>query len=80
VSPARSLALAALAAVALALAACGGGDEAGPPVSDEPLAFAWPPTAGERYPDLELLDFRGAPVRLSDFEGRVLLIEPVGMT
>jgi cytochrome oxidase Cu insertion factor (SCO1/SenC/PrrC family) len=45
-----------------------------------PLSFAWPPVVDETYPDLELTDFRGEVVRLSSFKGRVLLIEPIGMT
>jgi hypothetical protein len=40
----------------------------------------WPPRVGEPYPDLELVDQTGRPVRLSSFKGSVLLIEPVGMT
>ena len=40
----------------------------------------WPPRVGQRYPDLELIDQTGALVRLSSFEGSVMLIEPVGMT
>lgn len=39
----------------------------------------WPPKVGEPYPDLELIDQTGMPVRLSSFKGKVLLIEPVGM-
>jgi len=35
----------------------------------------WPPGMGERYPDLLLNDQNGHPVRLSDFAGRVMLIE-----
>ena len=32
------------------------------------------------YPDFELVDQQGRTVRLSDFAGRILLIEPVGMS
>jgi hypothetical protein len=39
----------------------------------------WPPRLGEPYPDLELIDQTGQPVRLSSFKGSVILIEPVGM-
>ena len=43
-------------------------------------AQPWPPAVGRPYPDLELLDESGTPVRLSRFRGSVLLIEPVGMS
>lgn len=39
----------------------------------------WPPQTLETYPDLELFDESGSTVRLSDFHGRVLLLEPVRM-
>lgn len=45
-----------------------------------PSTVKWPPKLGEPYPDLELTDQSGRRVRLSSFKGRVLLIEPVGMT
>lgn len=41
---------------------------------------AWPPQVGKPYPDLELVDSRGEMVRLSDFKGKVIVIEPIGMT
>jgi hypothetical protein len=41
---------------------------------------AWPPETGKPYPDLVLKDHRGNTVRLSDFKGRVMMIEPIGMT
>jgi hypothetical protein len=66
----RGLAVAGL----FALSSCGGGAPTGT------LSFSWPPKCGERYPDLELLDHRGAPVRLSTYAGKLLLIEPIGMT
>ena len=40
----------------------------------------WPPELGEPYPDLRLLDHTGRRVRLSDFRGSVILVEPIGMT
>lgn len=43
-------------------------------------SFDWPPQPGHAYPDLELVDQTGRPVRLSSFKGRVILVEPVGMT
>ena len=39
----------------------------------------WPPRVGQPYPDLTLMDQRGELIRLSDFKGKVLLIEPIGM-
>ena len=50
------------------------------PRSSEPLPFPWPPTKGEAYPDVTLLDHRGESVQLSSFRGKVLLVELVGMT
>ncbi|MCO5171833.1 MAG: hypothetical protein M9894_36500 [Planctomycetes bacterium] len=47
--------------------------------SVKPLPHAWPPVRGERYPDLELLDHRGQPTRLSRLEGKVIVVEPIGM-
>ena len=59
----------------LALSSCGDGGAA-----SGSLPFSWPPVSGEAYPDLELQDFRGRPVKLSSLRGKVLLIEPIGMT
>jgi hypothetical protein len=39
----------------------------------------WPPVLGQSYPDLDLLDRDGQPVRLSKWRGQVILVEPVGM-
>ncbi len=39
----------------------------------------WPPEVGEPYPDLELFDESGTPVRLSELRGNVLLVEPIRM-
>jgi hypothetical protein len=41
--------------------------------------FDWPPRLGETYPDLELYDQEGHLTRLSDFRGKIILIEPIGM-
>jgi hypothetical protein len=41
---------------------------------------SWPPRLGEPYPDLEFTNYDGRKVRLSDFKGKVILVEPVGMT
>jgi len=46
----------------------------------DPLPFAWPPQVGERFPELELRDPAGNRVELASFAGKVLLIEPIGMT
>lgn len=52
-----------------------------PGVASDPNAdVTWPPQVGQPYPDLTLTDLDGHPVRLSDFRGRVLIIEPVGMS
>ncbi len=44
------------------------------------LDFPWPPRLGEPFPDLELVSHTGATVRLSDFRGKIILVEPIGMT
>lgn len=40
----------------------------------------WPPELGKPYPDLTLVNGDGEYVKLSSFKGKVLIIEPVGMT
>jgi hypothetical protein len=40
----------------------------------------WPPRRGERYPNLTLYDQRGRLVSLASLRGKVILLEPVGMT
>ena len=39
----------------------------------------WPPETREVYPDLEMFDGSGAPVKLSELKSKVLLIQPVRM-
>src|SRR5262245_47616048 len=39
----------------------------------------WPPVIGKPFPDMELADQDGKATRLSEFKGKVLLVEPVGM-
>ena len=39
----------------------------------------WPPVTGNRYPELVLRDSNGAPVRLSDHAGKVILLELVAV-
>lgn len=43
------------------------------------LPHAWPPVRGQRYPDLELPNHRGKMVKLSSFEGKVIVVEPIGL-
>lgn len=50
------------------------------PAARNSLAFAWPPVVGQPYPDLQLLDQNGREVALSSFKGKVIVLEPVGMT
>lgn len=50
-----------------------------PPAAAKALPHAWPPVRGQRYPDLELPDHRGTLTRLSSFEGKVIVVEPIGM-
>lgn len=45
----------------------------------ERLDHPWPPVKGQPYPDLELPDASGKPVKLSSLRGKVLLIEPIGL-
>ena len=52
-----------------ALSGCGGS-----------LPFEWPPEAGQEYPELELRNLDGEQVNLASYRGKVLLIEPIGMT
>ncbi len=42
------------------------------------LEFPWPPQVGQEYPDLELVDQDGNVTALSEFRGKVILLEPVG--
>ncbi|MEX2186070.1 MAG: hypothetical protein WD875_04715 [Pirellulales bacterium] len=51
-------------------------------LADTPTAeatIAWPPVLGKEYPDLQLIDQTGNTTRLSDFRGKVLLVEMVGI-
>lgn len=40
----------------------------------------WPPAVNQFYPELELCDLTGKKVRLSSFAGKVILLEPIGMS
>ncbi len=39
----------------------------------------WPPVVGQPYPDLQLIDQEGHRTSLSEFRGKVVLLEPIGM-
>ncbi|MEZ0225458.1 MAG: peroxiredoxin family protein [Alphaproteobacteria bacterium] len=41
---------------------------------------SWPPEKGKPYPEIELVDRTGKIVKLADFKGKVIIVEPVGMT
>lgn len=47
--------------------------------SQADAALAWPPVLGQEYPDLNLVDQTGQQTRLSDFRGKVILLEVVGI-
>lgn len=49
-------------------------------VPDDDLPTPWPPKKGEAYPDVVLQTPDGKTVRLSDHKGKVILIEPIGMS
>lgn len=40
----------------------------------------WPPQLNSPYPNLELMSINGKKVRLSSFKGKVILIEPIGLS
>lgn len=44
------------------------------------LDFDWPPKINQPFPDIELVAHTGKMIRLADFKGKVILLEPVGMT
>ena len=48
-------------------------------LAESQSATSWPPKLNQPYPDLNLLDANGRQVQLSDYRGRVLLIEPIGV-
>ncbi len=39
----------------------------------------WPPVVGQPYPNLQLIDQEGRRTSLSEFRGKVILLEPIGM-
>jgi hypothetical protein len=67
-------------ATLLSIAACSAPGAAPPePEAVGDLPAGWPPRVGEPYPDLELIDADGDALRIGALEGKVLLIELVGM-
>ncbi len=40
----------------------------------------WPPALNNYYPDMELLDQDGRRIRLSSLRGRIIVVEPIGMS
>lgn len=46
-------------------------------VGDE---VSWPPRLGQPFPDVEFISSDGDDLRMSQFKGKVVLMEPVGMT
>lgn len=48
--------------------------------ADTSPGFAWPPGMNEAFPDIELVSHTGRRVSLSEFKGKIILVEPVGMT
>lgn len=40
----------------------------------------WPPQLGQPYPDVTLINQHGEVTSLSQFRGRVVIVEPIGMT
>ena len=71
----RTLIVVCLMILLLALG-CASQGAAAAPLAAVPF---WPPRLDQPYPDLQLLDATGRQVRLSDYRGKVLLIEPMGV-
>jgi hypothetical protein len=53
---------------------------AAPKADPKPDIGTWPPRTGASYPDLTLLDCNGNLFKLSSLKGKVILVEPVGMS
>ena len=49
-------------------------------IQSSPQITPWPPKVGRLYPDLQLIDQEGQSFRLSALMGKVILLEPIGMT
>lgn len=66
---------------AVTVVACGLGVDAGnKPAAAQSNPQFWPPAINQYYPDMELLDQDGKKVRLSSFKGRIIVVEPIGMS
>ena len=44
------------------------------------LGHAWPPRLDEAFPNLTMIAHNGDTVQIADFRGKVVLVEPIGMT
>jgi hypothetical protein len=44
------------------------------------LDHAWPPALGQPFPNLSMVAHNGETVEIADFRGKVVLVEPIGMT
>ncbi len=42
--------------------------------------ISWPPQLNKPYPELELMTSNGRKVKLSSFAGKIILLEPIGMS
>lgn len=51
-----------------------------PAGTDTPSVEFWPPVKDKPFPDLVLLNHEGRSVRLSSLRGKIIVLEPVGMT
>ncbi|MCB1682222.1 MAG: hypothetical protein KDI61_05115 [Alphaproteobacteria bacterium] len=52
----------------------------GPTVINPNLPKPWPPAMNEPYPDLSLIDAGGQALKLSDLQGKVIVVEFIDMT
>ena len=47
------------------------------PTTVQEVPAIWPPQLGKPYPELTLSNYDGTQVKLSDFKGKVVIIEPI---
>lgn len=73
------LMLAILAGAAIYLALMPQQESAVSEIANAVKSAQWPPRLGQSYPDLTLIDQRGKTFRISDYKGKVIIIEPIGM-
>ncbi|MBK9584851.1 MAG: hypothetical protein WBC26_07785 [Alphaproteobacteria bacterium] len=52
----------------------------GPKVVNQNLPKPWPPEMNQPYPELSLIDSKGAPFKLSDKKGKVMVVEYIDMS